>query len=410
MVGILTRLSIGHLYSEGGSSRFASPSRPRTWPGPRPVPLARRAEDVGVSDPDRRRSPDDQSLPRSQRSWPLADATTTLPGRYARVRQRLPAPGAACAEAATVDQRRPPGVPASAPAGCFHRLHRHRHPARPPSVRIARLEEALEVIRRSGPASRSSTTAASTTSPVWSGRRAWFSSRTRRSSSAAAAAKVLRWPAARGRHLNPSLPAGRSTTGPGRRPPPEATEQKIGWIRAAGDRFDGIELGARIHLAIVTNDRRGDVRRPRRRVRADRRAGRRIAARPVQDLDQIADDLEERREAVRHLGGRPVGVVARRTGTADQPPRRHLTPLAPGVVDTREGRVGAAGRVAAMDADDLLGGLNPAQYGGSADPRRRAGAGKDPRPHAPHRAPHRVHGVSPIEIPPSPSPTRRRER
>jgi alkanesulfonate monooxygenase SsuD/methylene tetrahydromethanopterin reductase-like flavin-dependent oxidoreductase (luciferase family) len=38
----------------------------------------------------------------------------------------------------------------------------------------------------------------------------------------------------------------------------EATEEKIGWIRAAaGARFDDIELQVRVHLAIVTDDRKG---------------------------------------------------------------------------------------------------------------------------------------------------------
>ena len=37
-----------------------------------------------------------------------------------------------------------------------------------------------------------------------------------------------------------------------------ATDRKIGWVRdAAGARFDQIELHTRIHLAIVTDDRRG---------------------------------------------------------------------------------------------------------------------------------------------------------
>ena len=39
---------------------------------------------------------------------------------------------------------------------------------------------------------------------------------------------------------------------------PAATDRKLGWIReAAGDRFPALELQARIHLAMVTNDRAG---------------------------------------------------------------------------------------------------------------------------------------------------------
>lgn len=38
----------------------------------------------------------------------------------------------------------------------------------------------------------------------------------------------------------------------------EATDEKLGWIRAAaGDRFDSIELQVRIHLALVTDDLAG---------------------------------------------------------------------------------------------------------------------------------------------------------
>ncbi len=41
---------------------------------------------------------------------------------------------------------------------------------------------------------------------------------------------------------------------------PEATDRKLTWIRdAAGDRFDQLELQARIHLAAITDDREGVV-------------------------------------------------------------------------------------------------------------------------------------------------------
>ena len=57
-------------------------------------------------------------------------------------------------------------------------------------------------------------------------------------------------------NLNPSLTAGVIDHRAGPSATPEATERKIGWIRdAAGERFGSIELGTRIHLAIVTDDR-----------------------------------------------------------------------------------------------------------------------------------------------------------
>lgn len=66
-----------------------------------------------------------------------------------------------------------------------------------------------------------------------------------------------------GRHadivgLNPRLPGGVIDASVGPDATAEATERKIGWIRAAaGDRFDAIELQTRIHLVAVTDDRRG---------------------------------------------------------------------------------------------------------------------------------------------------------
>ncbi len=66
-----------------------------------------------------------------------------------------------------------------------------------------------------------------------------------------------------GRHahivgLNPKLPNGVIDASAGPDATAEATERKIGWIRdAAGDRFDQIELHTRIHLAVVTDDRNG---------------------------------------------------------------------------------------------------------------------------------------------------------
>jgi probable F420-dependent oxidoreductase len=77
----------------------------------------------------------------------------------------------------------------------------------------------------------------------------------------------------------------------------EATEEKIGWIRAAaGDRFDAIELQVRVHLALVTDDRKG--------VAEALAPG--FGLTPEQALqsphalagtvEEIADDLLERRE------------------------------------------------------------------------------------------------------------------
>ena len=56
--------------------------------------------------------------------------------------------------------------------------------------------------------------------------------------------------------LNPGLGAGVIDHRAGPSATPDATDQKLGWIRtAAGDRFDRIELQTRIHLAAITDDR-----------------------------------------------------------------------------------------------------------------------------------------------------------
>lgn len=66
-----------------------------------------------------------------------------------------------------------------------------------------------------------------------------------------------------GRHadivgLNPPLPNGRIDAAAGAAATAEATDQKIAWVReAAGERFDQIELHTRVHLALVTDDRQG---------------------------------------------------------------------------------------------------------------------------------------------------------
>jgi probable F420-dependent oxidoreductase len=64
-----------------------------------------------------------------------------------------------------------------------------------------------------------------------------------------------------GRHadivgLNPALPNGVIDAAAGPNATAAATDQKIAWVRAAaGDRFDQIELHTRIHLAVVTDQR-----------------------------------------------------------------------------------------------------------------------------------------------------------
>lgn len=128
-----------------------------------------------------------------------------------------------------------------------------------PSVRIERLEEAIEVVRgllSPGPCS--------------------FEGRHYRIDGLSGSPKPVQQPLPlliggggrkvlelAGRHadivgLNPKLPHGVIDAAAGPDATASATERKIAWIReAAGDRFDQIELHTRIHLAAVTDDRAG---------------------------------------------------------------------------------------------------------------------------------------------------------
>ncbi|MDH3706135.1 MAG: LLM class F420-dependent oxidoreductase, partial [Acidimicrobiia bacterium] len=55
---------------------------------------------------------------------------------------------------------------------------------------------------------------------------------------------------------NPGLAAGVIDHRAGPSATPEATDEKLAWIReAAGDRFDDLEIQTRIHIAAVSDDR-----------------------------------------------------------------------------------------------------------------------------------------------------------
>jgi probable F420-dependent oxidoreductase len=129
----------------------------------------------------------------------------------------------------------------------------------PPSVRIARLEEAIGVVRgllSDGPCT--------------------FSGEFYEIAGLSGSPKPLQQPLplmvggggrkvleVAGRHadivgLNPKLPNGVIDASAGPDATAAATDRKIGWIRdAAGDRFDQIELHTRIHIALISDDRQG---------------------------------------------------------------------------------------------------------------------------------------------------------
>lgn len=109
-------------------------------------------------------------------------------------------------------------------------------------------------------------------------------------------------------HLNPSLPAGVIDERAGATATEESTRQKLDWVRStAGDRYEDLEIGVRIHLAIVT-DERDDL--------YDLMAGgfgltteqaKRSPHALCGTVDQIVDDLVERREL---LGISAIGLSA----------------------------------------------------------------------------------------------------
>lgn len=108
--------------------------------------------------------------------------------------------------------------------------------------------------------------------------------------------------------LNPTLKAGVIDASAGPSATFEATQQKISWIReAAGDRFMDIELQTRIHLAIVTDDRDSifDAFAEGFGITADE--ARNTPHALCGTVDQIVDDLVERREL---LGISMIGLSA----------------------------------------------------------------------------------------------------
>jgi hypothetical protein len=105
---------------------------------------------------------------------------------------------------------------------------------------------------------------------------------------------------------------------------PEATDRKVAWIRdAAGDRYDRLELQARVHLAMVTDDRAAVIEEL---SPAFGLTPAEAAATPhalIGSVEEICDQLVERRErwGISYLGmsGDQLDafapVVARLAGT-----------------------------------------------------------------------------------------------
>jgi probable F420-dependent oxidoreductase len=109
-------------------------------------------------------------------------------------------------------------------------------------------------------------------------------------------------------HLNPALPAGVIDHRAGPTATAAATERKLAWIRAAaGDRFDLLRLGVRIHLAIVTDDRDGFYEALAGGFGLTPDEARHSPHALCGTAEQIAEDLLERRE---RFGISEIGISA----------------------------------------------------------------------------------------------------
>lgn len=269
--------------------------------------LARKVEDLGyhrltVSD-----HLDDQLAPVAALTS-AADATSTLRVGALVFCNDYRHPAVLAKEAATLDILSEGRFELGMGAGWMTTdYHRAGIPMDAPSVRIARLEEALHVVEgllSDGPCHFSgefyeidglngSPKPVQRPLPILIG---------------GGGRKVLELA---GRHahivgLNPKLPNGVIDAAAGPDATVAATERKIGWIRdAAGDRFDEIELHTRIHLALVTDDRAGmaDALAPAFGLSpADALASPHALC---GNVDEIVDDLLEMRE---HLGIASIGL------------------------------------------------------------------------------------------------------
>jgi len=262
-------------------------------------PLARRAEDIGVSVLTVADHLDDQLAP-VPALMAVADATTELRVGSLVFANDYRHPAVLAKEAATIDRLSGGRLEFGLGAGWMVSDYAAAGiPLDTPGVRIERLEEALVVIRglwsdeplhHDGPHYRidgltcSPSPAQHPHPPIVIG---------------GGGRKVLEVAARHADivHLNPSLPAGVIDHRAGPSSTAGATEQKLEWVRAAaGDRYDGLELGVRIHLAFVTDDRD--------ELFATLAGGFGLTADEARHtphalcgtIDQITEDLEHRRE------------------------------------------------------------------------------------------------------------------
>ncbi len=220
--------------------------------------IARRAEDVGVSVLTVADHLDDQLAPVAA-LMAAADATSTMRVGSLVFANDYRHPAVLAREVATIDRLSDGRCEFGLGAGWMASDYRSAGFAfDAPAERIARLEEALVLIKA-----------------LWSGEPVTHDGRFYDTDSLALAPTPQQdphppvWVGGGGRrvlevaarhadvvHLNPSLRAGVIDHRAGPSATAAATHRKLGWIReAAPERFEQLEVGVRIHLALVTDDR-----------------------------------------------------------------------------------------------------------------------------------------------------------
>jgi len=97
--------------------------------------------------------------------------------------------------------------------------------------------------------------------------------------------------------INVNLRAGTGGSEAAPNATPDATRQKIAWVKeAAGDRFDDLELNSLIGFAIITDDRQGVVDAMAPHFGIDPGDAVHVPLALVGTLDEMADELQWRRE------------------------------------------------------------------------------------------------------------------
>ncbi|NLV55622.1 MAG: TIGR03621 family F420-dependent LLM class oxidoreductase [Acidimicrobiales bacterium] len=260
--------------------------------------LARRLEDLGVHRMTVSDHLDDQLAPFAA-LMAAADATTTLRVGALVLSNDYRHPAIVAKEAATIDLLSDGRFELGLGAGWMTSDYEHAGiPMDPPPVRVARLEEAVRVVRA-----------------LFSPGPCHFAGEHYRIDGLAGTPKPVQDPLpiviggggrrvleVAGRHadvvgLNPKLPHGVIDARAGADATEAATDRKLGWIRAAaGDRFDRIEIQTRIHLVVVTDDRPGTAEALAGGFGLSPEEALRSPHALCGSVEQIADDLVERRE------------------------------------------------------------------------------------------------------------------